>query len=157
MCSAYARLTQQCWAKLVRLSERPNERDLLDLQEKSLQALIKAVGGTYGNDRRKDRLAKRLMQWLEHHPGQAFPLPHRGPGGRTYAQAVNTGEPTPDGWAQRTTRPPPPPRGHRSALRCSIRRTTASARPPLAPASSGRSWTGRSGPTWGSRWDRLWS
>ena len=65
MCGAYARLTPQCWAKLVRLSERPDERELLDLQAKSLQALVKAIGGTYGNDWRKPRLALRLLQWME--------------------------------------------------------------------------------------------
>ena len=75
MCGAYARLTPQCWAKLVRLSERPDERELLDLQAKSLQALVKAVGGTYGNDWRKPRLALRLLQWMEQHPDQALPLP----------------------------------------------------------------------------------
>ena len=43
------------------VGERPDERDLLDLQEKSLQALVKAVSGTYGNDWRKPRLALRLL------------------------------------------------------------------------------------------------
>ena len=50
LCGTYARLTNRCWAKLVRLSERPDQRELVDLQEKLLQALIKATGGTYGND-----------------------------------------------------------------------------------------------------------
>ena len=46
VCGTYARLTNNCWAKLVRLSERPDQRELVDLQEKSLQALIKAADGT---------------------------------------------------------------------------------------------------------------
>ena len=49
MCGAYERLTKKCWARLVRLSDRPTERELIDLQEKSLHALIKAVGKTYGS------------------------------------------------------------------------------------------------------------
>ena len=75
MCGAYARLTKKCWAKLVRLSERPTERELVDLQEKSLHALLKAVGRTYGNDWRKPELAKLLLKWMEEHPGQPLPLP----------------------------------------------------------------------------------
>ena len=75
ICGAYARLTNQCWAKLVRLSERPAERELLDLQEKSLHALIKAVGRTYGGDWRKPELAAVLLAWMKEHPGQALPLP----------------------------------------------------------------------------------
>ena len=75
MCGAYARLTNNCWARLVRLSERPSERELLALQEKSLQALIKAVGRTYGGDWRKPEFAQVLMQWMEEHPDQPLPLP----------------------------------------------------------------------------------
>ena len=65
LCGAYACLTNRCWAKLVRLSERPDQHELVDLQEKSLQAFIKAAGGTYGNNWRKPRLAKALLDWLE--------------------------------------------------------------------------------------------
>ena len=75
MCGAYARLTNRCWAKLVRLSERPEKQELLDLQEKSLHALIKAVGCTYGGDWRKPELAAVLLAWMKEHPGQALPLP----------------------------------------------------------------------------------
>ena len=48
-CGAYVRLTKKCWARLVRLRDRPTERELMDLQENSLHALIKAVGKTYGS------------------------------------------------------------------------------------------------------------
>ena len=75
MCGAYARLTNRCWAKLVQLSERPAKRELVDLQEKSLHALIKTVGATYGNDWRKPRLAKVLLDWMAEHPDQPLPLP----------------------------------------------------------------------------------
>ena len=75
MCGAYARLTNKCWARLVRLSERPSERELLALQEKSLQALLKTVGRTYGGDWRKPEFTQALMQWMEEHPDQPLPLP----------------------------------------------------------------------------------
>ena len=75
MCGTYARLTKKCWARLVRLSDRPTERKLIDLQEKSLHALIKVVGKTYGNDWRKLELARPLLKWLEDHPGHPLPLP----------------------------------------------------------------------------------
>ena len=82
-CGAYERLTKKCWARLVRLSDRPTERELIDLQEKSLHALIKAVGKTYGSKWRKQELARPLLKWLEEHPGQALPLP---PGGERIRQ-----------------------------------------------------------------------
>ena len=81
--SAYERLTKKCWARLVRLPDRPTERALLDLQEKSLQALIKAVGKTYGSTWRKKELAQPLLRWLAEHPGEALPLP---PGGERIRQ-----------------------------------------------------------------------
>ena len=96
LCGAYARLTNQCWANLVRLSERPDKRELVALQEKSLHALIKAAGGTYGNDWRKPRLAQSLLDWLEQHPGQPLPLPL----GRCRDQRSRTSRQVPD----------PPPR-----------------------------------------------
>ena len=83
LCGAYARLTKKCWARLVRLRDRPTERELMDLQEHSLHALIKAVGKTYGSAWRKKELAQPLLKWLEEHPGQALPLP---PGGERIRQ-----------------------------------------------------------------------
>ena len=83
MCGAYERLMKKCWARLVRLSDRPTECELIDLQEKSLHALIKAVGKTYGSKWRKKELAQPLLKWLEEHPGQALPLP---PGGERIRQ-----------------------------------------------------------------------
>lgn len=74
MCAMYTCLTNWCWAKLIRLSERPARRELVDLQEKSLHALIKVGGATYGNDWRKPRLAKVLLDWMEEHPDQSLPL-----------------------------------------------------------------------------------
>ena len=68
MCGAYERLTNNCWARLVRLSARPSEQELVALQEKSLQALLKAVGRTYSGDWRKPEYAQALMQWMEEHP-----------------------------------------------------------------------------------------
>ena len=72
---AYDRVTEQGWAKLAKLSERPSARELVKLPITALQALVKRAGMSHGAYANKKALSEQLVEWQTNHPGQALALP----------------------------------------------------------------------------------
>ena len=71
----YDRVTDQGWAKLEQLSERPTARELLTLPINALQALIKRAGMSHGAYDTKKTLSAQLVEWLVTHPDLVLALP----------------------------------------------------------------------------------